>query len=742
MDRLSPPSPPRAYFASLSPVPLLGGVSCISTTSCVAVGVYPVHTGNTLGCCYRYRPLIEMLTNSTWMALTAPTPPRGANGSLSAVSCSGPAACVAVGNVTEATGIVPMVETWQGAQWRASTIPIPAGASIPAEFPWSVSCAATACVALGALLLSAGGSVPVAATRSAGGWSTTPLPLPPGGSFGFPFTYESQGGVSCVTPGSCVAVSPYQETGGGQGAMAESLTGGVWSATALPAPGGTSAFPQALSCVASDECVGVGSFATTAGAQAGLVETLSADGWAASALPVPGPTPGASLTALSCPPEGACVAVGNALEANGAQVPIAETQTAAGWASALLPLPAHSVDSGDAQPVVQGLSCPSATSCVAVGYEPGAALTEHPMVVVRSGSTWRSQRLPLPLGLRNQSASLSSVSCVSTTSCVAVGGLRSETDALIEVLSNGSWSATALAPPAHAPRIALSGVTCSAGPSCVAVGAYWGTDPGFSRPLVATWTGTSWHTVKLAVPPSASHNVAFTTPMLRSVSCASPSSCVAAGFYPTGFDATAPLVESLSGGRWQASTPPAPAGANWTLLWGVWCAAQGSCTAVGEADGSPLAEVLAGGNWSSTSVGLPAAAAEGVAPGRVVRPGHIVSRRRGCHRHLGDIPGCRLRRQLTAPGMTRSLRPEVVRALCPSVNPPSGRGPARCPVRGPVLVPGIALASTMGGRRGRPEQDRGRRRLRRLAPRGCRSRKPPGPHPLRWTRERAPADHP
>ena len=41
---------------------------------------------------------------------------------------------------------------------------------------------------------------------------------------------------------------------------------------------------------------------------------------------------------------------------------------------------------------------------------------------------------------------------------------------------------------------------------------------------------------------------------------------------------------------------------------GAWCAAQGSCTAVGEADGSPLAEVLAGGNWSSTSVGLPAAA--------------------------------------------------------------------------------------------------------------------------------------
>ena len=71
------PSPPQAYFTSLSPVPLMGGVLCLSAISCVAVGVYPVHSGRTLACCYRYFPVIDTLTGTTWAAATAPTP-RGA----------------------------------------------------------------------------------------------------------------------------------------------------------------------------------------------------------------------------------------------------------------------------------------------------------------------------------------------------------------------------------------------------------------------------------------------------------------------------------------------------------------------------------------------------------------------------------------------------------------------------------------------------------------------------------------
>ncbi|MGH9016553.1 MAG: hypothetical protein ACRDY1_02280, partial [Acidimicrobiales bacterium] len=142
----------RAYFASLSPVSLLGGIACTSSTACVAVGVYPVHTGRTLGCCYRYHPLIESLSGTTWTPSTAPTPPEGADGSLSAVSCSAPGACVAVGNVTVPTGTDPLAETLTRGHWRAATLPLPAGASLPAPYPWSVSCVAGTCTVVGAVL--------------------------------------------------------------------------------------------------------------------------------------------------------------------------------------------------------------------------------------------------------------------------------------------------------------------------------------------------------------------------------------------------------------------------------------------------------------------------------------------------------------------------------------------------------------------------------------------------------------
>ncbi|MGH9018147.1 MAG: hypothetical protein ACRDY1_10415, partial [Acidimicrobiales bacterium] len=451
----------------------------------------------------------------------------------------------------------------------------------------------------------------MAETGSAGVWSPTLLPLPAGGSLGFPFTYGPEVGVSCMAPASCLAVGADQ-TGAGEGAVAETSSDGVWSASALPAPtGGTSPAPQAVSCAGPQNCLAVGADAAGAGAEQALAETWAGGSWSASTLPVPAALPDAVLTALACPSSATCVAVGDDDGAGGAQMPVAETEQGDAWTSTVLPLPAGSVASGDADPELAGLSCPTSTACVAVGYAPGAALTEHPMVETRSGTTWRARRLPLPRGEHRQSAALAAISCVSATSCVAVGSLRSEAHGLVETLADGTWTATALAPPAGSPRRALSGVSCSTATSCVAVGAYWGTDPGLSRPLAATLAGTSWKVAALPVPGSARRNVAFTVPSLRAVSCPTAGTCVAAGFLPTGFDTTVPMVETLSAGRWRASIPPAPPAANWTLLWGVSCPGAGSCAAVGEADGAPLVEVLANGAWTPQSVALPPRATTG-----------------------------------------------------------------------------------------------------------------------------------
>ncbi len=45
-----------------------------------------------------------------------------------------------------------------------------------------------------------------------------------------------------------------------------------------------------------------------------------------------------------------------------------------------------------------------------------------------------------------------------------------------------------------------------------------------------------------------------------------------------------------------------------------------------------------------------------------------------------------------------SLPPGRWYGRCAAVNPLSDRGPFRCPLRGPLLVPGIPLTFVMGGR--------------------------------------------
>jgi hypothetical protein len=122
--------------------------------------------------------------------------------------------------------------------------------------------------------------------------------------------------------------------------------------------------------------------------------------------------------------------------------------------------------------------------------------------------------------------------------------------------------------------------------------------------MAATLSGTTWTTAALSLPRNARDDVAFTVPLLRAVSCTSITSCTAAGFYPTGFDVTAPVVENLSGTSWR---PRALAdSAHWTLLWGLSCVSATSCVAVGEADGRAGVEALSDGAWTPVPVVTPA----------------------------------------------------------------------------------------------------------------------------------------
>src|SRR4051812_1695863 len=92
------------------------------------------------------------------------------------------------------------------------------------------------------------------------------------------------------------------------------------------------------------------------------------------------------------------------------------TAAAAGWALAAPP------SAGD-DTFLFGVSCPAASTCVAVGASAQRGSHDTPAVERWDGTSWTVDTLPHSYGPYGQ---LESVSCPSATSCMAVGRAFSE----------------------------------------------------------------------------------------------------------------------------------------------------------------------------------------------------------------------------------------------------------------------------------------------------------------------------
>ena len=130
--------------------------------------------------------------------------------------------------------------------------------------------------------------------------------------------YVALTGVSCVDVGNCVAVGSDRAsaTGGDvyQG-LAETLSGGVWTPAAIPDVSSEKGFVSlsAVSCPARGSCVAVGFINPASGGSTPVIETLSGGHWAPAKPPLPDdadPTGSVALNNVSCPAIGRCVATG------------------------------------------------------------------------------------------------------------------------------------------------------------------------------------------------------------------------------------------------------------------------------------------------------------------------------------------------------------------------------------------------------------------------------------------------
>lgn len=342
-------------------------------------------------------------TSTPWAQMSTPHQ-SGSNpdDSLGSVSCPAVKFCMAVGRAIPnrfATNpiAIPLAEEWTGS-WKV-TPPVPNPAPASSYELTSVSCSSPSyCMAMGF----ARNGLSLAAYADLWNGSTwTVMAQPISSGFGF-------GSVSCVDT-DCVAVGVDYTTNTNDTTREAEWNGQNWSLDPTSFPGNLSS----VSCYAPDQCLAVGSGPYVQNAGTPLISYAFDNGVWSNTAPPFGYVSGQQGVSCVASSQICTTMVNNGVTPADTLVWSASSDA---WSTGAAPQ-ARSLLS---------LSCVTATWCVAVGYYStytnGGAGTETPTAAAWNGSTWTTMNMSkfAPNGVYPDNP-LYSVSCPSSTFCVAVG---------------------------------------------------------------------------------------------------------------------------------------------------------------------------------------------------------------------------------------------------------------------------------------------------------------------------------
>jgi len=308
-------------------------------------------------------------------------------------------------------------------------------------------------------------------------------------------------------------------------------------------------FANEVSCSSPTSCLFVGDHHLRQRLGSNLAEAWNGSSWRIVTARNPPSTSVSGLNDVACPAAGFCLVVGFAGTGSRYQDTAYTWRNGKTWHRIAVPRPRRARNSA-----LGGLACFSSSDCMAVGNYTSASGRFLPFADRWHDGRWKLLTTP---AVRNQRFSVfQGISCPSASECVAVGDTEDNTrgrffHAFAEIWQAGQWRVTTLRQP---PSFFL-GVSCPAANRCFAAGSTFPSKNTFARPLIERWGGKTWmvqNPVRTSAPRSGD--------ALQHVSCVSTSHCEAVGysFIPGGTHSDKTLAELWNGHHWQVQNTVNP----------------------------------------------------------------------------------------------------------------------------------------------------------------------------------------
>jgi hypothetical protein len=561
-------------------------VSCTKTPNrCMAVGSWKNLTDGNKQFTLAYR-----FNGSTWTLQSTPNSSGSIASVFQEVSCATETSCTAAGSSVSGGLTKTLVEKWDGASWSIQSTPNPAGLGFSSFF--GVACRSSTCMGVGWSTDGSGVNTTLAETSDLGQPPT--ITTKPASSSGK--TKATVNGI--VNPNALETTYQFEYgTTTGYGSKAPAASKSIGSGTS---PVEVS---EGIEGLAPETTYHYRLLATNAkGTTQGPDQTFTTPSWEILSTPNPSGASDSNLYDVSCEPSpNVCTSVGKST-ISGADSPVAQRWNGISWSEQTA-----AKKSGATHTRLFGVDCPSETRCIAVGNYQNSEGGPATLGELWNEGKWNVQTTPVPP--EASSSELVAVGCNSTATCEGVGSavIKGVKTAIAERWTSPTWALQTVPIPAEATSSQLDGVDCLWSGFCVAVGRY--TAGGSTKSLAMFWNGTSWSLQSLTDPAGAVQST------LLDVSCTpTPNLCTAVGGWKNAAGEQFTLAYRFSGSStWTLQSAPNPSGATESVFQDVSCASETSCTAAGSQVGGGSTQTLAekwnGSSWSIQGTSNPSGGA-------------------------------------------------------------------------------------------------------------------------------------